>query len=337
MTADSSRARSEPLLEVCGLTIDFPTKHGWVPVVDDLSLTVNPGEIVGLIGESGSGKSVTSQAIMGLTGNAGGRIRSGQIKLHGEDLLQLSRSEFRQRRGSSIAMVFQEPMSCLDPAFTIGKQLGLMIRRHQGGSKRATRQLVIDWLDRVGIADPHRRVDEYPHRLSGGMRQRVLIAQALSCGPSLLIADEPTTALDVTVQAQILELLSRLQRESGMAVILVTHDLAVVAEFCERVAVIYAGQIVEVGDVSAFEDPQHPYTSALLGCLLDDWRGKSPVPISGVVPAPHAMPMGCRFAPRCDYALDACRESAISLLQQSSSAAVRCARSGELDLSSARR
>ena len=326
---------ADALLRVEDLTVRFPTERGWVTVVEGVSFEVSSGERVALIGESGCGKSITAQAVLGLTGFSGGQIERGSIHFDGQDVLTLRPSELRRLRAQSVAMVFQEPMACLDPAFTVGQQIGEVLRRHRGLSRPESRAESIKLLERVGVPDPHRRVDDYPHTLSGGMRQRALIAQALSCRPRLLIADEPTTALDVTVQAQVLELLADLQSDLGMAVLFVTHDLGVVAESCDRVLVMYAGQIVEQGDAArVFSRPRHPYTAALLACL-PEVRASQPLrPLPGSVPSPHSLPAGCRFEPRCDHAAEVCTHPQ-TLVATGVGAAARCARTPDLRLEGA--
>lgn len=280
----------------------FYTEDGVVKAVDGVSFEVREGETLGIVGESGSGKSVTSLSIMRLL-DQNGKIVDGKIIFKGRNLLELSESEMRRIRGKEIAMIFQEPMVALNPVFTIGDQIMEAIILHQNVSEKEARKMAIDLLRKVGIPEPEKRVDEYPHQLSGGMRQRAMIAMALSCRPSLLIADEPTTALDVTIQAQILELMKELQREYGMAIILITHDMGVVAEMSDKVAVMYAGKVVEYGDVKTiFTEPKHPYTYALLESIpridVEQERLKS---IPGNVPDPLNFPPGCKFHPRCEF------------------------------------
>jgi peptide/nickel transport system ATP-binding protein len=280
----------------------FYTEDGVVKAVDGVSFEVREGETLGIVGESGSGKSVTSLSIMRLL-DQNGKIVDGKIIFKGRNLLELSESEMRKIRGKEIAMIFQEPMVALNPVFTIGDQIMEAIILHQNVSEKEARKMAIDLLRKVGIPEPEKRVDEYPHQLSGGMRQRAMIAMALSCRPSLLIADEPTTALDVTIQAQILELMKELQKEYGMAIILITHDMGVVAEMSDKVAVMYAGKVVEYGDVKTiFTEPKHPYTYALLESIpridVEQERLKS---IPGNVPDPLNFPPGCKFHPRCEF------------------------------------
>jgi peptide/nickel transport system ATP-binding protein/oligopeptide transport system ATP-binding protein len=298
----------EPILQVENLRTYFRTENGLARAVDGVSFHVNPGETLGIVGESGSGKSVTSLSVMRLIPQPPGSIEPGsKILFRGkggvEDLATASEARMRQIRGNDIAMIFQEPMTSLNPVFTVGEQIVESLRLHQGLGKRDARDRAIEMLQLVGIPIPDQRVDEYPHQLSGGMRQRVMIAMALACDPKLLIADEPTTALDVTIQAQILELLNRLQEELGMSIILITHDLGVVAETCDRVIVMYAGQVFEEGPVrDIFADPQNPYTEGLLRSMpkLGEEVERLAV-IPGVVPAPTNWPTGCRFAERCPY------------------------------------
>ncbi|MBB4639350.1 ABC transporter ATP-binding protein [Longimicrobium terrae] len=302
-------AGSGPILQVENLRTWFSTDNGVARAVDGVSFHVNPGETLGIVGESGSGKSVTSLSVMRLIPQPPGKIQDGsKILFRGsngemEDLARASEQRMRQIRGNDIAMIFQEPMTSLNPVFTVGEQIMESLRLHQGLSKKAARTRAIEMLQLVGIPIPDQRVDEYPHQLSGGMRQRVMIAMALACDPKLLIADEPTTALDVTIQAQILELLNKLQQELGMSIILITHDLGVVAETCDRVIVMYAGQVFEEGPVDdVFHNPQNPYTEGLLRSMpkLGQDVGRLAV-IPGVVPSPLNWPQGCRFQDRCPY------------------------------------
>jgi oligopeptide/dipeptide ABC transporter ATP-binding protein len=297
-----------PLLSVRGLITTFPTASGAAAVVDGVDLDVAPGEVLGIVGESGSGKSVTALSIMRLIAWPG-RIAGGTVLFEGQDLLARSEAEMQRIRGAAISMIFQEPMASLNPIFSVGDQITETLRHHQGLSRPTARARALDLLKLVEIASADRRIDEYPHQMSGGMRQRVMIAIALACRPRLLIADEPTTALDVTIQAQILDLLRGLQREMGMAVILITHDLGLIAEFAQRTLVMYAGRVVEEASVrAAFKTPRHPYTEGLLASIppLTGLRGRLNA-IDGTVPAPNAMPAGCRFNPRCTHAMDACR------------------------------
>jgi peptide/nickel transport system ATP-binding protein/oligopeptide transport system ATP-binding protein len=305
----------EPLLQVENLRTYFHTDAGVARAVDGVSFHVDPGETLGIVGESGSGKSVTSLSVMRLIPEPPGEIQPGsRILFRGEagveDLATAPEERMRRIRGNDIAMIFQEPMTSLNPVFRVGDQIMESLRLHQGLSKKAARDRAIEMLQLVGIPIPERRVDEYPHQLSGGMRQRVMIAIALACDPKLLIADEPTTALDVTIQAQILELLNRLQEELGMSIILITHDLGVVAETCDRVVVMYAGQVFEQGTVDeVFHNPQNPYTEGLLRSIPKlGVKTERLAVIPGVVPSPTAWPSGCRFHQRCPYGWNLCEE-----------------------------
>jgi peptide/nickel transport system ATP-binding protein/oligopeptide transport system ATP-binding protein len=294
----------EAILRLEGLR----TRFGAFAAVDGVDLEVPRGRTLGIVGESGCGKSVLSLSVMGLVPRPG-RVAEGRVVLEERDLLALPPSEMRRVRGGQVAMIFQEPMTSLNPVHSVGAQIMEAMRAHEPGA-RNLRGRAIEALRRVRIPSPERRFEEYPHQLSGGMRQRVMIAMALACNPRVLIADEPTTALDVTVQAQILDLLRALQAETGMAIILITHDLGVVAEMADEVAVMYAGRVVERAPVAAlFDDPQHPYTIGLLGSVprLDEDRARL-LAIEGSVPPPFALPPGCRFAPRCPFAVAACRE-----------------------------
>ncbi|HEX3356771.1 MAG TPA: ABC transporter ATP-binding protein [Tepidisphaeraceae bacterium] len=291
----------EPLLELRNLSVAFDTDRGQIQPVRDVSLSIFPGQTVALVGESGCGKSVTAMSILRLIPSPPGKVIAGEVRFSGRDLLSLSEREMRSVRGKDIAMIFQEPMTSLNPVYTIGDQIVEAIILHQGVGSAKAYKIAEDSLRDVGIADPHRRLQSYPHEMSGGMRQRVMIAMALSCQPKLLIADEPTTALDVTIQAQILELLRKLQRERNMAIMLITHDLGVVAENVDVVAVMYASRIVECATVEdLFDKPQHPYTEALfrsipkLGVTVDRLDT-----IRGTVPNPARFPLGCKFHPRC--------------------------------------
>ncbi|MEO8655398.1 MAG: ABC transporter ATP-binding protein [Ramlibacter sp.] len=298
------------LLEVSGLRTSFRLEEGGeFAAVDGISFSVASGRTLGIVGESGCGKSVTSLSIMGLLPKGQGRISAGTVRFEGRDLATLAPDEMRALRGNRMAMIFQEPMTSLNPAFTIGDQLVEGIRAHRDLSAEAARAHAIEMLRRVRIPSPERRIDEYPHKLSGGMRQRVMIAMALACEPQLLIADEPTTALDVTIQAQVLDLMRTLRQETGTAIILITHDLGVVAELADEVVVMYSGRIVERAPVQRlFDHPQHPYTIGLLGSIpslhLEQERLHA---IDGQVPTPMTRVTGCRFAPRCPFAVDQCR------------------------------
>ncbi len=321
-----------PLLQVDGLKTYFHTDEAVVRAVDGVSYTIERGETLAVVGESGSGKSVTALSILRLVPEPPGRIVAGRILFKGRDLLSVSAAEMRAIRGKEISMIFQEPMTSLNPVFTCGDQIAETLVLHERLDRRAARRRAIEMLELVGIPAPAQRVDEYPHQLSGGMRQRVMIAMALACRPSVLIADEPTTALDVTIQAQILELLAELQRELGMAVILITHDLGVVAETADHVAVMYAGQVVEFGDVQTiFRRPCHPYTAGLQASLPRlGVRQASLRVIPGNVPNPARFPVGCRFHPRCPVMLDpdCLADPPVAAFDNGQSS--RCVRAGEI-------
>ena len=295
-----------PLLTVDHLTTGFDTNGRFVPAVIDASFHVRKGETLGLVGESGSGKSLTALSIMGLIQQPG-RIESGKILFKGRDLRSLSEREMQNVRGAEIALIFQEPMTALNPVFTIGNQIEETLLVHRRATRRTARQRAIELLDAVRVPEPDKRVRDYPHQLSGGLRQRALIAMALACDPELVIADEPTTALDVTIQAQILDLLREMQSRLGLALLLITHDLGVVAEMADRVAVMYAGRIVEEAPVRAlFRDPKHPYTRGLMGSIPGGAPGTRLVAIPGTVPAPGSLPPGCCFTPRCPSRFEPC-------------------------------
>ncbi|MDP6778316.1 MAG: ABC transporter ATP-binding protein [Candidatus Latescibacteria bacterium] len=316
----------DPLLTVSDLKTYFHTEGGVARAVDGVSFVLHEGETLGLVGESGCGKSVTSLSVMRLIPEPPGEIVSGSIEFRGRNLLDLTDAEMRDVRGNDIAMVFQEPMTSLNPVFTCGFQIDEAVMLHQGTDRRAAREKTVEMLQRVGIPDPEQRADEYPHQLSGGMRQRVMIAMALSCNPDLLIADEPTTALDVTIQAQILDLLQQLQESFGMAVLMITHDLGVIAEVADRVAVMYAGKIVEAATASeVFARPRHPYTLGLMASIpkLGARQERLPV-IPGTVPDATRFPSACRFAPRCAQVEPICRSRAPKLLEIDEGCAVAC-------------
>jgi peptide/nickel transport system ATP-binding protein len=318
---------SAPLLELKQLAVSFATDDGTVCAVDGIDLALQRGRTLGLVGESGCGKSVTSLAVMGLLPPENSHVR-GEVRFEGRDLLAVSQHELRDLRGARLAMIFQEPMTSLNPAFTVGDQIVEAIRRHSDASAAEARAKAIEMLRRVRIPSPEKRVDDYPHKLSGGQRQRVMIAMALACGPDLLIADEPTTALDVTIQAQILDLMRGLRRDTGTAIILITHDLGVVAEMADDVAVMYAGQIVEWAPVKAlFARPEHPYTVGLLGSIpqLDRRRERLPS-IEGRVPDMTQPPDGCRFAARCPFVQPACRNRVPPLAEVAPGHLTRCRR-----------
>ncbi|HET7628744.1 MAG TPA: ABC transporter ATP-binding protein [Bacillales bacterium] len=317
---------TDSVLDVKGLRTSFFTDDGEIPAVNNIDFYVKPGEILGIVGESGCGKSVTSLSIMGLVPSPPGKIVGGEILFKGEDLTKASERRMRQIRGNEIAMIFQEPMTSLNPVFTIGDQLIEGIRLHKKVSKKEARKKAVDILKLVGMPRAEQLVDEYPHQLSGGMRQRVMIAMAMACEPEVLIADEPTTALDVTIQAQILDLMKRLNREMDTSIVLITHDLGVVAEVCDRIVVMYSGKIVEEGTTATiFKNPQHPYTEGLIRSVPDmrDRRDRL-YSIPGNVPKPGTLKQGCHFAPRCEYAFDRCRDKDPELLTTEDGHKVRC-------------
>lgn len=319
--------RKEPVLKVNQLKVSFSSKKNKVPAVHDVSFSLYEGEILGIVGESGSGKSVTSLSIMGLIPKPPGIIENGQILFQGEDLLKASEKRMREIRGNEISMIFQEPMTSLNPLFTVGNQLMEAIRLHTKVTKSEAKERSIELLKLVGLPRANELINEYPHQLSGGMRQRVMIAMAMACNPKVLIADEPTTALDVTIQAQILTLMKELNKKTNTSIILITHDLGVVAEICNRVLVMYAGEIVEHGDVSSiFQQPKHPYTKGLLKSVPHlNKKEERLYSIPGNVPRPGTIQQGCLFAPRCQEAKDKCKHVSPSLYpSQSSSHAVRC-------------
>ena len=305
-----SEQDAQPLLSVRQLVIEFTTRYGPVRAVDGISFDVYPNETVGIVGESGCGKTVTGLSLLRLIPSPPGRIVSGEILLQGRDLTRLSEDEMQSLRGNEISMIFQEPMTALNPVLTVGNQMVDVLTRHRTLTRRQARSVAIEMLSKVGIPVPNKRIDEYPHEMSGGMRQRVMIAMALSCEPKLLIADEPTTALDVTTQAQVLEQIVKLQDEFNMSVILITHDLGVVAETCQRALVMYCGEVIERTDIqSLFEQPRHPYSRGLLDSipkLRAEKLAELPV-IPGMVPDLLHLPSGCRFADRCSRATDECR------------------------------
>ena len=313
------------LLEVEGLGVSFMTLRGQLKVLKDVSFEVGQGEIVGLIGESGSGKSVSAFAIMQLLGEQG-RIDSGRIVLDGEDLSGLSAQAMTETRGKDVSMIFQEPMTSLNPVFTIGLQIAESLTRHLGMNRKQALARTVDLLTQVGIPNAEERVGDYPHQLSGGMRQRVMIAMALACKPKLLIADEPTTALDVTIQAQILDLLVKLKNETKLAILLITHDFGVIAEVAQRVVVMYAGEVVELANVDdIFSDPQHPYTRKLMESIPKITERLDVLPvIPGSAPSPENFPGGCRFHDRCPVAMDQCSAEAPSLFSLGGTRMSRC-------------
>jgi oligopeptide/dipeptide ABC transporter ATP-binding protein len=314
------------LLDVQNLKTHFYTDDGIVKAVDEVSFSIGKEETFGLVGESGCGKSVTALSIIRLISWPPGKIVGGRILLEGEDLAQKTEKEMQKIRGCKISMIFQEPMTSLDPVFTVGNEIMEVIQLHQGLNKDEARKKAVDMLKIVGIPDPERRINEYPHQLSGGMRQRVMIAMALSCNPKLLIADEPTTALDVTIQAQILRLMDKLKEEFSASVLLITHDLGVIAQQCQNVAVMYAGEIVEIGSVEAiFEKPLHPYTVGLNRAIprLDVDTEKLEI-IEGTVPDLIVIPPGCRFNPRCSYVMNICREKHPPITERENDHFSRC-------------
>ena len=314
--ASKASEQGEALLEVQGLRTWFHTDEGVAKAVDGVTYTVKKGETLGVVGESGCGKSVTALSVMQLLPMPPGNFEGGQILFRGQDLLTMTDAEMREIRGNEIAMIFQEPMSALNPVFTVGDQIMETVMLHRGLEREAARAHAVEMLRKVGIPSPEQRVDEYPHQLSGGMRQRVMIAIAMSCDPALLIADEPTTALDVTIQAQILDLMRELQDAEGMSMLLITHDLAVVAETAHHVAVMYAGKVVEYSPVEElFANPRHPYTIGLFRSLPDlAGEGERLETIPGIVPSAYNFPSGCRFRTRCPIATDRCASEEPALL-----------------------
>jgi oligopeptide/dipeptide ABC transporter ATP-binding protein len=322
------------ILEIENLSIVVGGKKNYYEIVSDISLSVPKGEIIGLVGESGCGKTVTALSIMKLLAEPPLRISGGKIIFNNKNLLDLSSEELRKIRGNDISMIFQEPVSSLNPVFTIGDQIGESLRTHKNLSKIEEKTIVIEMLNRVGIPDAESRYNNYPHEMSGGMCQRVMIAMALSCNPQLLIADEPTTALDVTVQAGILELIQKLRSDTGMSVILITHDLGIISEIADKVYVMYAGKIVEYASkIDLFRHPRHPYTKGLLASIpdinLDEQHLNT---IKGNIPSPENYPSGCRFNDRCEYVIDKCRNNIPPLEDLSDSHKTACFRSKELNL-----
>ncbi len=321
--------KNDVLIEVKGLKTHFFTDEGVSPAVDGVDYAVRKGETLGVVGESGCGKSVTALSILRLIPEPPGKIVAGDIRFEGKSLLKLTAEEMRKIRGNKISMIFQEPMTSLNPVYTIGNQISETLKLHQGLTTKDALDRSVEMLKLVGIPSPARRVNEYPHELSGGMRQRAMIAMALACNPSLLIADEPSTALDVTIQAQILDLMVSLKEELNTAIILITHDLGVVAESAARVVVMYAGKVVEEADVyQIFEDPLHPYTEGLLQSIpridLSAEKKKRLKEIKGVVPIPSRLPKGCHFHPRCPRVMDICSQEAPELKLEQNSHKVRC-------------
>ena len=320
------------LLEVRNLTTAFQTERGEITAVEDVSFDLDAGEILGIVGESGSGKSVTALTIMGLLPRPPARVVGGSIRFAGEELTTMPEKRLEGIRGSGISMVFQEPMTSLNPVFSIGEQMMETLRAHERLSSRDQFSRAVSMLDKVGIPSAARRMADYPHQLSGGQRQRVMIAMALACNPKLLIADEPTTALDVTIQAQVLDLLMDLRDELGMAIIVITHNMGVIAETADRVMVMYAGRVAEQAPVAElFERPRHPYTRGLLSCVptLEQDTTRL-IAIPGSLPEPSRRPPGCRFAPRCRYRIDACRAALPPLVEDEGGHLVACIRAAEL-------
>lgn len=311
------------LLDIKGLKTYFYTDEGVVAAVDGVDINIREGETVGIVGESGSGKSVTSLTAMRLTP---GKVVEGSITFDGKDIMSLSEEQMREIRGNQMAMIFQEPMTSLNPVFTVGDQIGEVVRIHMNYSKAQAKERAIEMLKLVGIPRPEQIVDEYPHRLSGGMRQRVMIAMAMACNPKLLIADEPTTALDVTIQAQILDLMRELKSTKGTAIMMITHDLGVVAEMCDRVVVMYDGKVVEESDVvTLFTNPKHPYTQGLMKSMPTlETEEKRLYSIKGSVPAQGTLRIGCSFAPRCEFAMDVCSTHSPHLEEINSGHLSRC-------------
>ena len=324
---------AQPLLQVRHLATEFETEQGIARALDDISFELMPGETLGIVGESGCGKSVTSLSIMRLLPKPAGRIVGGEVLFDGQDLVQLPADEMHDIRGNRIAMIFQEPMTALNPVYKVGRQLEETLLLHKPElNESQRREACVAMLEKVGIPAPQRRLDEYPHQLSGGMRQRVMIAMALLCDPDILIADEPTTALDVTIQAQILQLLRDLQRENGMSIIFITHDFGVIAEICDRVVVMYGGRIIEQAEIlELFDHPLHPYTRGLLQAIpkLDTEPKSLLKTIPGMVPSLFELPVGCRFQNRCEFVEPRCREQVPPLEDLDNSHQVRCFRAEE--------
>ncbi len=319
-------SQSEPILEIKDLCVEFQTVEGTVHAVDHLNYTLHKGEKLGIVGESGSGKSVSSLGMMQLIPNPPGRITGGEILYHGKDLVKASEKEMQKIRGNEISMIFQEPMTSLNPIIKCGKQIAESLRLHRGMKKKEAMEEAVRMMRAVGIANPEVRAHEYPHQMSGGMRQRVMIAMALACQPQILIADEPTTALDVTIQAQILDLIRELNESMGTSVVFITHDLGVVSELCDTVIVMYTGHIVEQAPVKElFENPKHPYTRGLLNAIPRITKERNPLEtIEGMVPNPNERIEGCSFSPRCPYATDQCRKAEPPMTELPDGRLVRC-------------
>jgi oligopeptide/dipeptide ABC transporter ATP-binding protein len=325
---------TDDLLRVEHLSVEFRTELGWVRVVDNVSFTLPRGSTLGLVGESGSGKTVTALAMMGLVAPRSSRV-TGSVVLDGRELVGLSEREMSRVRGAQMAMVFQEPRRSLDPAFTVGDQIAEVLVRHEGQSRREAWDRAVGLLERVGIPDPGRRAKSYPHQFSGGMCQRVMLAMAMACKPKVLIADEPTTALDVTVQKEMLALITELTDSFGVSVLFITHDLGVISEVCEDLAVMYAGQVVEFAGLDdVLSSPRHPYTEGLLAAMPSTIMGARRLrSIPGAVPAPHEWPISCRFAERCAYVDEArCLAAPVALIASDAAHAARCVREEELSL-----
>ena len=319
-------SQAETILEIKDLCVEFQTVEGTVHAVDHLNYTLHKGEKLGIVGESGSGKSVSSLGMMQLIPNPPGRITGGEILYHGKDLVKASEKEMQKIRGNEISMIFQEPMTSLNPIIKCGKQIAESLRLHRGMKKKEAMEEAVRMMRAVGIANPEVRAHEYPHQMSGGMRQRVMIAMALACQPQILIADEPTTALDVTIQAQILDLIRELNESMGTSVVFITHDLGVVSELCDTVIVMYTGHIVEQAPVKElFESPKHPYTKGLPNAIPKITRERNPLEtIEGMVPNPTERIEGCSFSPRCPYATDQCRKAEPPMAELSDGRLVRC-------------
>lgn len=319
-------SQAETILEIKDLCVEFQTVEGTVHAVDHLNYTLHKGEKLGIVGESGSGKSVSSLGMMQLIPNPPGRITGGEILYHGKDLVKASEKEMQKIRGNEISMIFQEAMTSLNPIIKCGKQIAESLRLHRGMKKKEAMEEAVRMMRAVGIANPEVRAHEYPHQMSGGMRQRVMIAMALACQPQILIADEPTTALDVTIQAQILDLIRELNESMGTSVVFITHDLGVVSELCDTVIVMYTGHIVEQAPVKElFESPKHPYTKGLLNAIPKITRERNPLEtIEGMVPNPTERIEGCSFSPRCPYATDQCRKAGPPMAELSDGRLVRC-------------
>ena len=319
-------SQSESILEIKDLCVEFQTVEGTVQAVDHLNYTLHKGEKLGIVGESGSGKSVSSLGMMQLIPNPPGRITGGEILYHGKDLVKASEKEMQKIRGNEISMIFQEPMTSLNPIIKCGKQIAESLRLHRGMKKKEAMEEAVQMMHAVGIANPEVRAHEYPHQMSGGMRQRVMIAMALACQPQILIADEPTTALDVTIQAQILDLIRELNESMGTSVVFITHDLGVVSELCDTVIVMYTGHIVEQAPVKElFENPKHPYTRGLLNAIPRITKERNPLEtIEGMVPNPNERIEGCSFSPRWPYAIDQCRKAEPPMTELPDGRLVRC-------------